>query len=82
MSQSQLFVDIPTKPILRNKHINRTQRYHVLPLKVTPTTHTLLICLLVAQFRQILDQRNENILWIVFLKFRFERNRCVIFKLL
>lgn len=69
VGQCALFVDIPDEPILRDERVDRAQRDHVLSLKLSPAAHTFLVCFFVSHLGQVLDQRDEYILGVVFLEF-------------
>jgi hypothetical protein len=63
-----IFVDIPLKPGLSCEAKYHVQRYHVFALDLLTRAHTLLVGLLVTLLRQVLDQRDEHVLWVVLLK--------------
>lgn len=69
VGQRALFVDIPHEPILRDERVDGAERHHVLSLKFSPAAHAFLVCFLVSHLGQVLDQRDEYILGVVFLEF-------------
>ena len=69
VGQCALFVDIPHEPILSDECVNRTKWDHVLSLKVPPAAYTFFICFFVSHLGEVLDKRDEYILWVVFLEF-------------
>ena len=69
VGQCALFVDIPHKPILGDERVDGAQRDHVFPLKLAPAAHAFFVCLLVAQLGEVLNERDEYVLGVVFLKF-------------
>lgn len=64
-----LLVDVPQEPALRDEQVHRSQRDHILALKFAPAAHALLVGLTVTQFAEVLDEGDEDVLGIVFLKF-------------
>ena len=63
-----IFVDVTLKPRLPCQAEYHVQRYHVLALDLLTRAHALLVGLLVTLLRQVLDQWDKHVLWIVLLK--------------
>lgn len=69
VGQGALFVDIPHEPILSDECVNGAERDHVLSLKLPPAAHACFIGLFVSHLGQVLNERDEYILWVIFLEF-------------
>ena len=68
MGQHFCLVDIALVPVLPQQHLQRMQRHHILAFEVGPGAHTMLVGMLVAQFGQVLGQRDEDVFGVVFLE--------------
>lgn len=61
-------VDSRGEPGLTHHTVDLSQRDHVFALKALPCAHTRLILAPQAHLAEMLDQRDENVLWVVLLK--------------
>lgn len=69
MTQSQLMVYIPLKPILRNQLMNQSQRNYIFTLEFSPFSYALLVCFSITKFSQVLQQRYKDVFGVIFFKF-------------
>ena len=63
------------KPSLRDELMNDRQGDHILALEELPRAHALFIHLFESQLRKVLDDRNEDVFGVIFLKAQRHQSR-------
>lgn len=65
VAESQLPIDVADEPPLRDEGVDGAQRYHISAFDLTPSPHTTLVSLLVAEISKILQKRDEYVFGVV-----------------
>lgn len=68
VAESELFVYVSDEPVLADQQVKRTERDHIFTFELASFPHTVLVGLLIAEFSEVLNERDEDIFGIVFLE--------------